>query len=287
VKIMPGKTVKPKSKKSATKVKTAGKSLWQKVLVGVFILAFGAIGGTLLVRSFAATAPLYLSPETQTVQNGATFTVDVRMSVNTTVDSVTAKVTYDPAVLDFVSVNTAESVFPTELQTSGGSGVVNISRGTFSPASFPAGSLIATMTFTAKATTSTTSLQLSGNAAYQGTFLNPGTSGATITVNDTTPPPPPTNGDTTAPVVTISSPASGSAPVRNKYNINASASDDVGVRSMQIVIDGSVVLNSNASQVSYNWNVAGKKVSAGNHTITVRATDAAGNVGSSLVTEHL
>jgi hypothetical protein len=184
--------------------------------------------------------------------------------------------------MDFVSVNGTNSVFPSELLMNGGNGTVNINRGTFTPAIFPSGSLVATITFTAKTATSSSALQLTGNVAYQGTYLNPGTSGATVTVNDTTPPP--TNGDTTAPVVTITSPANNAAPVKNKFTVVANATDDVGVRTMQVVIDGSVVLNSTSSQVSYTWNVAGKKVSQGTHTIMVRATDAAGNTGSSTVT---
>lgn len=264
-----------------TNVKTASKAPWNRMTALLFVLLFGIIGATLLVRSFASTAPLYLSPETQTVQNGSTFTVDIRMSMSTNVDGVTAHVTYDPAVMDFVSVDASNSIFPTALSMTGGNGKVDIDRGTFSPTVFPSGSLVARITFNAKTASASSSLQLRGNVTYQGQYLNPGTSGATVTVNDSTPP---TNGDTTKPTVTISQPASGSSPVKNKFVINASANDDVGVTNMQVVIDGSVVLNSSNDQVSYTWNVAGKKTSSGAHTIQVRASDAAGNVGSSSVT---
>jgi hypothetical protein len=278
---MPTKNTKKRVKKSMKKVKTSGRPMWQKALVAAFILAFGVLGGSLLIRSFAATAPLYLSPETQTVQQGSTFTVDVRMSMSTAVDSVTAHITYDPTVMDFVSVNGANSVFPTQLAMTGGNGTVQIDRGTFTPQVYPAGSLIATITFSAKTSVNGSPLQMSGNVAYQGQYLNPGTSGANVVISDPTPP---SNGDITKPVVTIAQPASGDTPSKNKFVISASATDDVGVSNMQVIIDGSVVLNSSSSQVGYTWNVAGKKVTKGDHTILVRATDAAGNVGSSSVT---
>lgn len=274
-----------KTKTVPNKVKLAGSmSGWRRAILVVFIVAFGAAGSALLLRSFAATAPLYLSPESQSVQKGSTFTVDVRMNINSTVDSVSAKITYDPAVMDFVSIDAANSVFPSELLMNGGNGTVNINRGTFTPAVFPGGSLVATVSFTAKSSVSSSALQLSGNAAYQGNFLNPGVSGATVTITDPTPPP--TNNDTTSPVVSITQPAAGAKPVRSKFIVSASATDNVGVTNMQVVIDGKVVLSTASDQLAYTWSVNGKKVTTGAHTITVRASDAAGNVGSSGVTVY-
>jgi hypothetical protein len=287
------KTTKQKSKKGPNKVKTAGRPMWQKALAVVFIVAFGTVGGKMLVNSFAATAPLYLSPSSQSVETGSTVTVDLRMSVSSNADSVTAKITYDPNVLTYVSMDASSSVFPTELLMNGGDGTININRGTFSPAVFPTGSEIVTVTFTAKTAATSSSLQLSGNVGYSGTLLNPGTSGATITVTDPAPtetPPPPTptpTGDTKKPFVTIFYPTNGSKPAAGQFTVKAKATDNVGVVDKKILIDGHVVYDSGTAAMSYNpWGLNGQNVGRGAHTITVRATDKAGNVGSKTITVY-
>ena len=62
--------------------------------------------------------------------------------------------------------------------------------------------------------------------------------------------------------------------------VNATASDNVGVTQMQILIDGSVVAsNTNSTSLSFNFNTT--TVSNGSHTIVSKAFDAAGNVGTS------
>jgi hypothetical protein len=96
-----------------------------------------------------------------------------------------------------------------------------------------------------------------------------------------TPTPPPPTGDTILPVVTISKPANGSA-VGNKLAIAATATDDVRVVKMQIFIDGILKSSSTTGSVSYSWS--SRKASIGNHTITVKAYDAAGNFGQASVT---
>jgi hypothetical protein len=62
--------------------------------------------------------------------------------------------------------------------------------------------------------------------------------------------------------------------------INATASDNVGVTQMQILIDGAVAAsNTNATSLSFTWNTT--TVANGSHTIVSKAFDAAGNVGTS------
>lgn len=89
-----------------------------------------------------------------------------------------------------------------------------------------------------------------------------------------------TTGDTTAPTVSITSPASG-ATVSGTVSLTASASDNVGVVSVQFLIDGtnlgSLIL---ASPYQAGWNTTA--VSNGTHTITAVALDAAGNVGTAI-----
>ncbi len=85
--------------------------------------------------------------------------------------------------------------------------------------------------------------------------------------------------DTTPPTTSITAPANG-ATVSGTVAINATASDNVGVTQMQILIDGTVAAsNTNATTLSFNWNSA--SVANGSHTIVSKAFDAAGNVGTS------
>ena len=85
--------------------------------------------------------------------------------------------------------------------------------------------------------------------------------------------------DTTPPTTSITSPANG-ATVSGTVTINATASDNVGVTQMQILIDGNLVAsNTNSGSLSFSWSTA--SVANGSHTIVSKAFDAAGNVGTS------
>ena len=96
-----------------------------------------------------------------------------------------------------------------------------------------------------------------------------------VTVNVSNGPPP----DTTAPNVSITFPANG-ATVSGTINVTASASDNVGVTSVQFRLDG---VNAGAPDTSapYSiaWNTTGS--SNGTHTISAVARDAAGNTRTS------
>jgi hypothetical protein len=91
--------------------------------------------------------------------------------------------------------------------------------------------------------------------------------------------------DTTLPVVSIISPADGSK-VTNKVTISGSATDNVRVTGMQIIVDGKEVAASSTGNISISWNTRGNKVAKGAHTIVVRATDAAGNFGEKTITVY-
>lgn len=85
--------------------------------------------------------------------------------------------------------------------------------------------------------------------------------------------------DTTPPVVTIGNPRDG-ARLTNNVNVTASASDNVGVTSLSLYIDGSLKATGNTS-LSYAWNT--RKIGAGGHTVQAVARDAAGNATTSTV----
>ncbi len=89
----------------------------------------------------------------------------------------------------------------------------------------------------------------------------------------------PSTTDTTPPTTSVSAPANG-ATVSGTVTVNATASDNVGVTQMQLLIDGSVVAsNTNLTSLSFAWNTTA--LANGSHTIVSKAFDAAGNVGTS------
>lgn len=83
------------------------------------------------------------------------------------------------------------------------------------------------------------------------------------------------NNDLTPPVVSISSPNGGS--ISGTINVNATASDDVGVVGVQFLLDGANLGTEDlSSPYSVSWNTA--TVTNGNHVLSAKARDAAGNI---------
>ncbi len=91
----------------------------------------------------------------------------------------------------------------------------------------------------------------------------------TVTVDNTIPP------DTDAPVLSVTSPGS---PVSGVLNIAISASDNVGVTTVRLFVDGNLVGTDVTVPYAIEWDST--TVADGDHTITVEADDAAGNVGA-------
>lgn len=84
--------------------------------------------------------------------------------------------------------------------------------------------------------------------------------------------------DVTAPTVSIVSPANGAKVGRN-VTINAGASDNVKVTKVEIYIDGRLLISSASSSISVKW-----RSSSGQHTVSAKAYDAAGNLGTTSIT---
>jgi hypothetical protein len=86
------------------------------------------------------------------------------------------------------------------------------------------------------------------------------------------------NNDTQLPVATITAPAAGN--VSGTINVTATASDNVGVTGVSFELDGNPIdIEDNAPPYSISWNTL--TASNGQHTLTARAKDAAGNLGTS------
>ncbi len=102
---------------------------------------------------------------------------------------------------------------------------------------------------------------------------NIGTSAnVTVTVSNITP-------DTTPPNASISNPANGTT-LSGQVNIASSASDNVGVTSSELYIDGLLRASSTSASMSFSWNTGAE--TNGNHSLVVKAYDAAGNAGTSV-----
>jgi chitodextrinase len=85
--------------------------------------------------------------------------------------------------------------------------------------------------------------------------------------------------DTTPPTVSITSPANG-ATVSGTINVSASASDNVGVVGVQFLRDGANLgAEDTVAPYSISWDTT--TVANGSHTLSARATDAAGNQSTS------
>jgi chitodextrinase len=95
-------------------------------------------------------------------------------------------------------------------------------------------------------------------------------------ITATTPSPPV---DTTLPIVSITAPIT-NAIVSGAIDVTATATDDVGVASVQVLVDGSPIGNPDTtSPYSVSWDTS--NASDGDHELTARARDAANNVGMS------
>ncbi len=87
-----------------------------------------------------------------------------------------------------------------------------------------------------------------------------------------------TGKDVTAPTTQITAPAN-NATVSGTVTVTATASDNVGVTSIQIYIDGALKASGTSSPLNYSWNTT--TATNATHTIYSKASDAAGNVGTS------
>jgi RHS repeat-associated protein len=82
-----------------------------------------------------------------------------------------------------------------------------------------------------------------------------------------------------APHTAVSAPLTGDAVGGNAVAITAEASDDRRVETVDFLVDGNLIGSDTSAPYGITWNATG--ASAGNHTLTTRAVDDAGNVGTS------
>lgn len=101
----------------------------------------------------------------------------------------------------------------------------------------------------------------------------------TVTVNNSSGGSTGSGNDRTAPTVAVAAPAS-NATITGTVTITAKASDNVGVTSVQFLVDGAAVgAPDTSSPYSYSWSST--TVMNGTHQVQAAARDAAGNVTTS------
>lgn len=87
--------------------------------------------------------------------------------------------------------------------------------------------------------------------------------------------------DSAPPAVAITVPAAGARVGGSSVSVQVSASDNVGVTRVELLLDGSTLLGTDtASPWSFNWNST--SVTPGSHTLSARAYDQADNIGLSV-----
>jgi hypothetical protein len=87
--------------------------------------------------------------------------------------------------------------------------------------------------------------------------------------------------DTTAPAVSIASPAAG-AKVGGLVAVDVSASDNVGVTRVDLYAGGKLLGSDNAGPYGFSWDTTG--LPDGDVILEARSVDAAGNIGSAKIT---
>jgi hypothetical protein len=119
---------------------------------------------------------------------------------------------------------------------------------------------------------------LPGTWSSGANFANAPMSAYAAQVNGTPPPP-----DTTPPTASLTAPASGATVSGNAVTVSASASDNVGVTSVQFLLDGAP-LGAPVTTLPYSiaWDTTA--VANGSHALSAQAKDAAGNVGTATAT---
>jgi hypothetical protein len=285
-KLMPTKkTGAKKKKKSRMQHRLKSKKNFSNRSLLLFVLVFAAVGGYILWKSFAAPAPptVYLNGAPSFVAPNANFTVQVRENSGTTgVNAVEADISYPTALVSFVSISYTGTAFGYNVQSSGGSGAVNIATGlncsTTCPAAPTGDQLVATITFKALTSSGAAALAFTTGTSLVSASTNQNllsslaaTGGATVNV------------DATAPTVSVTAPANNATlSGGTTVNITTNAADGgSGIQKVEFYIDAALVSTVSASPYNYSWNTAGKTLAA--HTIQAKAYDNSGNLTSSSI----
>jgi hypothetical protein len=174
-----------------------------KKLLSKFLIA-ALISATFLVSNppnAQAGGSIYLSPGAQSISQGSTFYVSVRVNTGSSIDAVQANLSYPTDKLDYLGISYGGTAFEIQAQSSGGGGSIKIGRGTLSPKS--GDRLVATISFRAKVGSGSASVSFTGGteAVSGGKVVTSSGSGATYSFTEAAAPPKPKPKDKTAPKI--------------------------------------------------------------------------------------
>src|SRR4030042_4609996 len=274
-----------------------------------FLLTFYLFFGVFLIATpnpIYAAASIYLTPASKTLNQGESFSVQVREnSEGEPVNAVQAKIAYDTSKLDAVSIDGSSSAFQIKAQETISLGVVTIARGVNAGEPPVTGDqLVASVHFKAKSSSGSTSVNFTdGTVLVRSTdnanILN-GTVGGTYTIsaaqaNQTNP---------TSPTTPTNKPASQTTSTSGKDTASPKISDlkveDVGFDKATVVWR----TDENSNSIVEYGVTKDLKISAYDQALTknhkvalssniltigtqfyfrVRSKDAAGNVGESKI----
>ena len=191
------------------------------ILGGLAAVSMAVIVGTVaVVSSFAANEQLYLSPATGSVMVGNTIAVQIRVNSGAdSVNAVQANLSYDPAKLQYQSVDPSGSAFSLAASAVTTSGVVKLARGTGGGEAPATGDkLFATVTFKALVGTGTAEIKIDSDShvvrSTDATDILTASAGATYTLttpSTATPTPTPTPTPTATPATSPTPTATPSA----------------------------------------------------------------------------
>ena len=91
--------------------------------------------------------------------------------------------------------------------------------------------------------------------------------------------------DATAPTVSISSPLAGSIVSAGRIALAASVSDNTAVKSVEFYVGTALIATDTSAPYTATWNA--RRATPGAYSITVKAYDAAGNVGQQAISVNL
>lgn len=225
-------------------------------------------------RAAPVVGTMYLSPASLSIDQGDTFSVAIRENSSTElVNAVQVDLNYDPADLDFVTVNGTGSAFGLEVENTGGGGLVRIVRGvTGGDPPATGDQLVATVTFRARLSPGATTVSFAAESRLMSSvdntdILNTTTPGIYTIIN-----PPPS--------VSITSPING-VVVSDSVTVTATVDDDQGINQVEFYIDSS--LKSTDTVAPYSYSFDSNTLTDANHTVMARVYDTQGaNVSDSI-----
>jgi hypothetical protein len=225
----------------------------------------GSIGISLSQGTFASNsqAYLYVVDSSGNVSSGKQVTIGSSGSSGGTSDTTAPSVSISSPTSGNVSGTTSVTV-----SASDSSGISKVEL-------FVDGSLYGTDTSSPYSFSWNTASSTNGSHAIYAkaydSYGNVAQSGSiTVTVSNATV-------DSTAPTTSISSPTSGT--ISGTSTVTASASDNVGVSSVELLIDGALFGTDTTSPYTFSWNTT--SATNGTHSLYTKAYDAAGNVAQS------